>query len=104
MDLLNNRGENTEELSTQMDTLKTDLEKNIRVTIDSRSEKIGAKIRDAELNKIPIMLIAGEKEMNTNTVSMRRRFQGDLGSFKVNELLLKLNNEVNNKDKGLKTD
>ena len=55
-------------------------EKGIRVKIDRRSEKIGAKIRDAELMKIPVMLIVGEKEVELKTVSVRRRHQGDLGS------------------------
>jgi len=47
--------------------------RGIRVEIDKRSEKIGFKIRDAELKKIPIMLVLGEKEKNENTVSVRRR-------------------------------
>jgi threonyl-tRNA synthetase len=54
-------------------------EKGIRVKIDQRGEKIGAKIRDAELMKIPVMLIVGEKEANQKTVSVRRRHEGDLG-------------------------
>ena len=70
------------------------LENNIRVSIDSRSEKIGAKIRDAELNKIPIMLIAGEKEEKSNTVSMRRRHIGDLGSKSIDGLMLEILEEI----------
>ena len=54
-------------------------EKGIRVKIDQRGEKIGAKIRDAELMKIPVMLIVGEKEAAQETVSVRRRHEGDLG-------------------------
>jgi threonyl-tRNA synthetase len=54
-------------------------EKGIRVKIDQRGEKIGAKIRDAELMKIPVMLIVGEKEADQETVSVRRRHEGDLG-------------------------
>ena len=70
------------------------LEKNIRVSIDSRSEKVGAKIRDAELNKIPIMLIAGEKEEKDGTVSVRRRHVGDLGSKSIDDLLPEIVEEI----------
>ena len=70
------------------------LEKNIRVSIDSRSEKIGAKIRDAELNKIPIMLIVGEKEIKNNTVSIRRRLSGDLGSQSIDDLIPNIEKEI----------
>ena len=70
------------------------LENNIRVSIDARSEKMGAKIRDAELNKIPIMLIAGEKEQNDNSVSLRRRHEGDIGARKVNDLIPEIIEEI----------
>ena len=70
------------------------LEKNIRVSIDSRSEIVGAKIRDAELNKIPIMLIAGEKEEKDGTVSVRRRHIGDLGSKSVDDLIPEIVEEI----------
>ena len=71
------------------------LERDIRVSIDSRSEKIGAKIRDAELNKIPIMLIVGEKEEKDSTVSMRRRHAGDLGSKSIDDLMSEIEKEIN---------
>ena len=67
---------------------------NIRASIDSRSEKIGAKIRDAELNKIPVMLIAGEKEEIKQSVSVRRRHLGDLGLQNTNSFIDKLVNEI----------
>ena len=70
------------------------LENNIRVSIDSRSEKMGAKIRDAELNKIPIMLIAGEKEQNDNSASLRRRHVGDLGSKNLDQLIPEIKEEI----------
>ena len=70
------------------------IEYNIRVSIDSRSEKVGAKIRDAELNKIPIMLIAGEKEEKDGTVSIRRRHVGDLGSKSVDDLIPEIEKEI----------
>ena len=70
------------------------LENNIRVSIDARSEKMGAKIRDAELNKIPIMLIAGEKEQNDDSVSLRRRHEGDLGARRVEDLIPEIIEEI----------
>ncbi|MCS5615840.1 MAG: threonine--tRNA ligase [Candidatus Marinimicrobia bacterium] len=65
----------------------------IRTKLDERPEKIGAKIRQAEINKIPVMVIVGEKEAAGKTVSVRRRFIGDQGSIKVEQLLKTLNNE-----------
>ena len=65
----------------------------IRTKLDERPEKIGAKIRQAEINKIPVMVIVGEKEAAEKTVSVRRRFIGDQGSIKVAQLLKTLNNE-----------
>ena len=59
---------------------------DFRVKIDSRSEKMGAKIRDAEIDRIPIMIILGEKEVNDNTVSVRRKFKGNLGSIDLKVL------------------
>ena len=67
----------------------------IRVNIDSRSEKMGAKIRDAELNKIPIMVIIGENEVNDNTISVRRKFKGDLGSLTLNDFIKQTTTEIN---------
>ncbi|MFH0894940.1 MAG: threonine--tRNA ligase [Bacteroidota bacterium] len=58
---------------------------DIRGLIDERSEKIGRKIRDAEVAKIPYMLIVGEKEMDEQKVSVRRHGTGDVGSFSVEE-------------------
>jgi threonyl-tRNA synthetase len=66
----------------------------IRVKVDQRSEKVGAKIRDAELAKTPIMLIVGEKEVETNSVSYRRRHQGDLGSKNFESLASDLAEEI----------
>ena len=69
----------------------------IRANIDSRSEKMGAKIRLAEINKIPIMLIIGEKEVSENTVSVRRKFKGDLGSLKLHNFIENIKKEINNR-------
>ncbi len=66
--------------------VKAELAKNdIRGIIDDRSEKIGKKIRDAEMKKIPIMLIVGEQEQNDNSVSVRIQGKGDVGSKTVEE-------------------
>ena len=68
--------------------LKEFMEENdLRGGLDSRDEKIGRKIRDAEMKKVPYMLIVGEKEQESKTVSIRRHGEGDLGSFKWDDLL-----------------
>ena len=58
---------------------------DIRTLIDGRSEKIGKKIRDSELKRIPYLLIVGEKEIESNTVSVRRQGEGDKGSMELKE-------------------
>ncbi len=70
---------------------------DIRVEIDDRSEKIGKKIRDTELLKIPIMLVIGEKEVNEEKVSVRRQGKGDLGSQSLEEFITMVKDEVKNK-------
>lgn len=67
----------------------------LRVESDLRSEKIGAKIRDAERGKIPYMLIVGEREKNEKNVSVRRHRKGDIGSFPFVAFLEKALKEVN---------
>ncbi len=67
---------------------------DIRGLIDSRDEKIGRKIRDAEMKKIPYMLIIGEKEMNDGMISVRKHGQGDLGSMTMEEFNNQLVNEI----------
>ena len=66
----------------------------IRVKMDDRPEKIGAKIRLAELNKIPVMAIVGKEEAEENTVSTRRRFIGDQGVIKTDQLLKNIISEI----------
>jgi threonyl-tRNA synthetase len=56
---------------------------DIRAFVDDRNEKIGKKIRDSELKKIPFMLIVGEKEAENNEVSVRQRNEGDAGSMTI---------------------
>ncbi len=67
---------------------------NIRGLIDDRSEKTGRKIRDAELKKIPFMLIVGEKEENDGSVSVRKHREGDLGTFSLEDFAALINDEV----------
>ena len=66
----------------------------IRTLIDMRSEKIGRKIRDAEMKKVPYMLIVGEKEMNENAVSVRKHGHGDLGSMSVEDFIAMIDKQV----------
>ena len=73
------------------------LENNeIRASLDSRNETIGKKIRQAEMNKIPFMLIVGEKEYTNQSVSVRKHREGDLGSKSTKELVELIKKEVDN--------
>ena len=67
---------------------------DIRAFVDERNEKIGRKIRDAEVSKVPYMLIVGEKEAESNALSVRRHGEGDLGSMSREEFVNKLVQEV----------
>jgi threonyl-tRNA synthetase len=67
---------------------------DIRASIDDRSEKIGKKIRDTELAKVPLMLIIGEKEMNDHQVSVRRQGKGDLGTQDVESFVRDIKSEI----------
>ena len=71
----------------------------IRVKLDNRNEKMGAKIRNAELSKIPIMIILGKKEMNDNSISIRRRFIGDQGSMDIDPFIEETVNEIYTREK-----
>jgi len=66
----------------------------VRATIDDRNEKIGRKIRDNELKRIPYMVIVGEKEQAEGTVSVRKQGQGDQGAMKIDDFVKKINEEV----------
>jgi len=66
----------------------------IRSQIDSRSEKTGRKIRDAEVSKVPYMIIVGEKEADNETISVRRHGEGDLGTFSIEQISNIINSEV----------
>ena len=71
--------------------------RKIRALIDDRSEKIGAKIRDAELMKIPFMFIVGAREIDANSVSVRRHGEGDLGTKSIEDALKMLETEIEGK-------
>ena len=73
--------------------------RGIRVEVDARSEKIGYKIRQAQLNKTPYMIIIGDNELEANEVSVRNRKGGDLGSMSVDALVAKLVEEIETKAK-----
>lgn len=68
---------------------------DIRAAVDERNEKIGRKIRDNEVKRIPYMLIVGEKEAATNTVSVRRQGAADLGSMSIEDFAKLVTDEVN---------
>ena len=72
-------------------------ENGISVEVDDRNEKIGYKIREAQLEKVPYMLIVGEKEKETDTVSVRSRKDGDLGALSKHEFLERISLEIKNK-------
>ncbi|MBK9542330.1 MAG: threonine--tRNA ligase [Bacteroidetes bacterium] len=69
---------------------------DIRGLLDQRDEKIGKKIRDAEMKKVPYMLIVGEKEFNDNTVSVRKHGGGDLGTFTLSDFSKMIQDEIDN--------
>jgi threonyl-tRNA synthetase len=73
------------------------IDKNIRVDIDDRAEKIGYKIREAQLQKVPYMLVLGKKEVENNDVSVRAREEGDLGRMEIEDFIGKVIEEVKNK-------
>lgn len=69
-------------------------EEEINGLIDSRNEKTGKKIRDAEINKIPFMLVIGEKEAENGTVSVRRHGEGDLGEMTIEEFIAFMKEQI----------
>jgi len=80
------------------DKLREKLEElDIRAESDLRSEKIGYKIREAQLQKIPYMIVVGDKEMETGDVAVRDRKEGDKGTMKFDDFLAQINYEIKNK-------
>lgn len=80
--------EYSEKLKEQFDKL------NLRVELDEREEKIGYKIREAQLQKIPYMLIIGDKEVEANAVGVRSRKDGDIGAMSVEDFINKIEEEI----------
>ncbi len=81
--------------------VKTKLKKKgIRVETDERSEKIGKKIREAELSRVPYMLVIGEKEWNENKVSVRKQGKGDAGSILIDEFIQNIVSEIEERKSG----
>ncbi|MES2371513.1 MAG: threonine--tRNA ligase [Bacteroidota bacterium] len=76
--------------SVQKQLLKT----GVRVEIDDRQEKIGRKIRDTEMMKVPYMLVVGEKEMTENKLSVRRQGKGDMGSQDLGTFIAMITDEI----------
>jgi threonyl-tRNA synthetase len=66
----------------------------IRVELDARNEKIGYKIREAQMQKIPYMLVIGEKEVADGTLSVRKRGVGDEGALPVDQFIAKITEEI----------
>jgi threonyl-tRNA synthetase len=66
----------------------------LRVETDLRNEKIGYKIREAQLQKVPYMLVLGDKEAESGAVTVRKRFEGDTGTMGLDEFIEKLSGEV----------
>lgn len=87
----------SEKFNEYAEKVKTYLKmKEIRAIVDDRNEKIGRKIRDNEMKRIPYMLIVGEKEAENGEVSVRRQGEGDKGTMKFEEFGEILNEEVQN--------
>lgn len=72
------------------------LEKEIRVELDSRQEKLGYKIREAQMEKVPYILVIGDKEIEANAVGVRARKDGDIGQIPVEEFIAHIEDEIKN--------
>lgn len=79
---------------------QTLLKEGFRSEIDLRNEKVGYKIREAEVNKLPYMIILGDQEMENNLVSVRKKGTGDLGKMSVNDFIKHLQKEIDDKISG----
>lgn len=84
-----------EKFNSYAEKVKKELEeKDIRVELDGRNETIGKKIREAQLEKVPYMLVVGEKEETTNTVAVRKRGAGDQGAVSVADFIKSITKEI----------
>ena len=79
--------------------IKKQLEANgiLRVEVDDRSEKLGYKLREAQLEKVPYMLVVGHKDIENNTVSVRSRKEGDKGAMAIDEFIKAVKEEIDTK-------
>ena len=68
-----------------------------RIEVDDRSEKLGFKLREAQLEKVPYMIVIGDKDVESNAVSVRSRKQGDMGSMSVDDFVNMIVEEVETK-------
>ena len=85
--------ENVNDYATE---IKNKLESlDFRTEIDIRFEKISKKIRDAEVKKTPYMLVIGDNEMKSSTLSVRKKYKGDIGKMSLEGLIKNLNEELN---------
>jgi threonyl-tRNA synthetase len=76
-------------------------ESNIRAEIDDRSEKMQAKIRDAQMEKVPYMLVIGQREVEANAVAVRQRDGTDLGAMPISDFIAKVKEQINTKSLNL---
>ncbi len=89
----------SEKYSEYAEQVKVELSKNgVDATVDNRSEKIGFKIREARLKKIPYMLIVGQKEQEENLVSLRSRYKGDEGQVALSDFIQDIVEEIRTKE------
>lgn len=72
------------------------IESGIRAELDERQEKVGYKIREAQMEKVPYMLIIGDKEIEANAVGVRTRKEGDIGQMGLNDFISKIEDEIKN--------
>lgn len=75
------------------------IDKGLRSSVDFRNEKISKKVRDAELKKVPYMLIVGDNEMSSNTISVRKKTKGDIGKMSVNDFLSSIKTDLSTSTK-----
>jgi len=83
-----------EQINFSEKVIKALKDNDIRAKLDDRNEKLSRKIRDAETQKIPYMFIIGSKETESEKVSVRNHKEGDIGSFKIEDILLKIKKEI----------
>ena len=87
----------SEKFNDYADKVRMELKKyDVRALVDDRNEKIGRKIRDNEMKRIPYMLIVGEKEAENGEVAVRKQGEGDKGTMKIEEFAKNIAEEVHN--------